>query len=248
VQLQTRERVETGTDRTWLTLARIGAAGFIVWAVALQLAAGFIDPIIVTLALVYGISLRFVDSERRGRLVAFTVFAALTMVPNIVFGSTDFAHPESAGSFVPQLFVTLAISLAIAGGVGELRGWSHPSARRTLNRVAAVFALGLGLSLVISATAPSDRPLVDDVTVSAEGFAWAPEVVTYDTSASGGLWIDNRDLAQHALGIPALDIEVQVPARKSRRLDLGDVQPGRYEIICTIPGHESMTATLEITG
>lgn len=247
MQLQTRESSDT-KGWTWLTLARIGAGAFVVWAVALQLAAGFFDPILITLAAFYAISLRFLDSDRRGRVIAFTVYAALTMLPNIVFGGPDFAHPESAGSFIPQLFVTLAIVLAIVGGVGELRGWSHPTARTTLNRAVILFAAGLGVSLVLSATAPSDDALAEDVTVSAEGFAWAPGVVSYDVSTSSGLWIDNRDFAQHALAVPDLGIEVQVPASKSRRIDLGDVQPGEYQILCTIPGHESMTATLQVTS
>ncbi len=247
MQVQTRDTSQT--ERwTWLTLARIGAGAFVVWAVALQLGSGFFDPILITLAAIYAASLVFVDSERRGRLIAFTVFAALTMVPNLVFGNSDFAHLESAGSFVPQLFVTLAIVLAIVGGVGELRGWSHPAARTTLNRTVGVFAVGLAVSLVVSAMAPSDSPLVNDVTVSAHGFAWAPGVVSYDASASSGLWIDNRDFAQHELAVPELGIEVSLPASKSRRIDLGDVRPGEYQIICTIPGHESMTATLEVTG
>ncbi len=248
MQLQTRASDGTDTRWRWLRLARIGAGGFIVWAVALQLTAGFFEPIISTLALLYAISLRFVAAERRGRLIAFTVFASFTMVPNIVFGSPDFAHPESAGSFIPQLFVTLAIAMAIVGGTGELRGWSAPRARSTFNSAVAVFAAGLGVSLVLSATAPSDGRLPDDVAVSAEGFAWAPGVVTYDASTSSGLWIDNRDLSQHELAVPDLGIDVPLPAFKARRIDLGDVQPGTYQIICTIPGHESMTATLEITS
>lgn len=248
MQTQTRAPSETTTNWTWLTLARIGAGAFIVWAVGLQLAAGFFDPIIIVLALIYAASLWLLDAQRRGRMIAFTVFAGLTMIPNLVFGGPDFAHPESAGSFVPQLFVTLAIAMAIAGGVGVLRGWPHPNARTTINRTAILFAAGLGVSLVLSATAPSDGPLPDDVAVNAAGFAWDPGVVTYDTSTAGGLWIDNQDFAQHELAVPELAIDVPVPALKSRRIDLGDVQPGTYQIICTIPGHESMTATLEVTG
>ncbi len=246
--LQTAESSETRTERTWLTLARIGAAGFVVWAVALQLGSGFFDPILITLAAIYAVSLVFVDSEHRGRLIAFTVFAALTMVPNLVFGSSDFSHLDSAGSFIPQLFVTLAIALAVAGGVGELRGWSATTARTSLNRAVTVFVVGLSVSLVVSVTAPSDRPLADDVTVDAEGFAWAPGVVEYDASTASGLWIDNRDFAHHTLAVPDLGIEIQLPASKSRRIDLGEVEPGEYQIVCTIPGHESMTGTLEVTG
>jgi len=247
VQLQDRQ-AETTKRWTWLSLARIGAGGFVIWAITLQLGAGFIDPIITSLGLIYAAWIWLLDPERRGRLVAFTVFAALTMVPNIVFGSSDFTHVESAGSFIPQLFVTLCIGLAIVGGAGELRQWSTDAARTVLGRVAAVFALGAAVSLVVSATAPSDDALVDDVAVVASGFAWEPGVVTYDASNASGLWVDNRDFAHHAFAVPDLGIDVQLPASKARRVELGDVASGQYQIVCTIPGHENMTGTLVVTG
>jgi plastocyanin len=247
VQLQDRQ-VATTKRWTWLTLARIGAGGFVIWAITLQLGAGFIDPIISSLGLIYASSIRLLDADRRGRLVAFTVFAAFTMVPNIVFGSPEFTHLESAGSFIPQLFVTLSIGLAIVGGAGELRQWSTDTARTVLGRVTAVFALGVAVSLVVSATAPSDDALVDDLAVTASGFAWEPGVITYDASAASGLWVDNRDFAHHAFAVPELGIDVQLPASKARRVEIGDVKAGEYHFVCSVPGHESMTGTLIVTG
>lgn len=249
-ELQTQNRPETTAGRlwTWLTLARIGALGFAIWALTLQLGSGFFDPIVTALAVIYAASVSLIDSDHRGRVIAFTVFASLTMVPNLVFGGLDFTHLDSAGSFVPQVFVTLSIVLAIVGGVGELKQWSTEMVRTVLGRSAAVSALGVAVSLVVSATAPSDDAQVGDVTVNADGFAWAPGVVTFEASSATGLWVDNRDFAHHTFAAPDLGIEIELPASKSRRVVLGDVAAGEYQFRCTIPGHESMTGTLIVTG
>jgi plastocyanin len=248
MQLQNRQHATTERPSTWLTLAKVGAAGFVIWALTIQLGSGFLDPIVTSLAVIYAASIGLIDPGHRGRVVAFTVFASSTMVPNLVFGGPDFTHLDSAGSFVPQLFVTLSIVLAIVGGVGELRQWSTDIVRTVLGRSAAVLAVGVAVSLVVSATAPSDDPLVGDVVVDADGFAWAPGVVTYDASEASGLWIDNRDFAHHTFAVPNLGIEIQLPASKSRRVELGDVAAGEYQFRCTIPGHENMTGTLIVTG
>ena len=96
--------------------------------------------------------------------------------------------------------------------------------------------------------APSDRPLADDVAVDAVGFAWEPDFISYPAATASGLWVDNRDFAHHTFAIPDLGIEVQLPASKSRRVELGDVAAGEYHIVCTIPGHEQMTGTLVVAG
>ena len=93
-----------------------------------------------------------------------------------------------------------------------------------------------------------EGPITDDLAVTASGFAWERGVVTYDASAASGLWVDNRDFAHHAFAVPDLGIDIQLPASKARRVDLGDVKAGEYEFVCSVPGHESMTGTLIVTG
>lgn len=54
--------------------------------------------------------------------------------------------------------------------------------------------------------------------------------------------------AHHAFAVPDLGIDIQLPASKARRVELGDVQAGEYEFVCSIPGRENMTGTLIVTG
>ena len=72
--------------------------------------------------------------------------------------------------------------------------------------------------------------------------------VHFDASQHEGLWIANRDLAHHAFVVPELGIDIDLPASKARRADVGNVPPGEYQIICSLPGHENMTGTLVVSG
>lgn len=230
----------------WLRLTRIAAVSFVIWAVALQLGAGFLDPLLTGFALMFLSSLWWHRAERRRRVVVFTILATVTMAINMVFGNSDFSHPESAGSFVPQLFVTVALALALIGAVGLLARADDARAPTVLAVGVGVFLLGLTVSLSLSANAPSDAVQPTDVIVDAQGFAWAPAEVLFDPSQHDGLWVDNRDMAHHILAVPELGIEVDVPALKARRVDVGEVAPGEYQMVCTIPGHEAMTGTLSV--
>lgn len=66
---------------------------------------------------------------------------------------------------------------------------------------------------------------------------------------SGGseLWIDNRDGVRHAFVVPELGIHLEVLALKARRVGVV-AELGIYELVCTVPGHESMAGTLVVEG
>ena len=101
--IETIETAETArTNRwTWLGLARIGAGGFVLWAIGLQLGSGSFDALVTVLGLVFLGFVRWLRRPERIRIRTFTAFASLTMAMNIVFGASEFSYPESAGSFAP---------------------------------------------------------------------------------------------------------------------------------------------------
>lgn len=231
----------------WVRVGRIGAGGFVLWAVGLQLGSGILDPLLTAFAFIYLGFARWLRRSGRRGIIAFISFASLTMAINIVFGSSEFAYPESVGSFVPQLFVTLALALSLLGGIGSLAGWDAGRTRPLVTGAAAVLALGLTMSLIASAAAPSDSALDDDFVIDARAFEWEPDVVVFDPGEFGGLWIENHDLAHHTLVVAELGLEVDLPSSKARRVDVIRPAPGEYDILCTVPGHESMTGTLVVT-
>ena len=109
----------------------------------------------------------------------------------------------------------------------------------------AVFVVGSVFSLALAAATPSEAARPGDVEVVAEGVMWMPEELT--VSESSGLWIDNRDGIRHTFTITELGIDVEIPALRSKRIDI-DAAPGTYQIVCDVPGHESMTGTLIVEG
>jgi hypothetical protein len=109
-----------------------------------------------------------------------------------------------------------------------------------------VFLVGAVGSIAIAAATDSVAALPGDVEVTAEQLMWAPEDISIDGSVTG-IWIDNKDGIRHTFTIPELGIDVEVPALKARRVDI-DAAPGSYQIICDVPGHESMTGTLIVSS
>ena len=97
-----------------------------------------------------------------------------------------------------------------------------------------------------AASTDSVAALPGDVEVTAQQIMWSPEDIVIDSSATG-IWIDNQDGVRHTFVIPELGIEVEIPGLKSSRIDI-NAAPGTYEIICDVPGHQNMTATLLVTG
>ena len=66
-------------------------------------------------------------------------------------------------------------------------------------------------------------------------------------SGTIGVWVDNRDGIHHTFTIEDLGVDLEIPALKAKRVQF-DAPPGTYEIICTVPGHESMTGALTVGG
>ena len=106
--------------------------------------------------------------------------------------------------------------------------------------------VGTLASIAIASGTESVAALPGDVQVTAEQLMWAPDEIVLDDSVTG-IWIDNQDGFRHTFTIPELGIDVDVPGLKARRVDV-EAAPGEYQIICTVPGHESMTGTLIVSS
>ncbi len=118
---------------------------------------------------------------------------------------------------------------------------------RRLARVGAlVLALGLAVSAAATLATASDGPDGDDVALVVDDFAWSPETIRVDPA--GTINVDNRDPFLHTFTVEELGIDVRLPASTARDVTLADVAPGRYAVVCTVPGHEAMTGTVEIAS
>ena len=59
------------------------------------------------------------------------------------------------------------------------------------------------------------------------------------------LVVDNADPFRHTFTIEGAGVDVEIPAGRTVEVPL-DLQPGTYDYICAVPGHEAMTGTLVV--
>jgi FtsP/CotA-like multicopper oxidase with cupredoxin domain len=87
------------------------------------------------------------------------------------------------------------------------------------------------------------------VTVDLSEFALSPAALT--VPAGGQLTVTNSGTTAHNLSITGTDLATaDLAAGESETLDLSSLEPGDYEVLCTIPGHKEagMTGTLTVGG
>lgn len=240
------EATEVSTVRQWMGLARAGALVMVVFAVLLQAVARSIIPPVLVIGLVFVAFTPYLNGERRRVGLAAAIFAGAAYLANLPIILDDLSHPESAPAFILQLLSTVGVLLVIVGGVSAFLRRPLGMLRPLALAAVGVFLAGTFGAVAIAASTDSVSAQPGDVRVTAQQLMWDPEAVVVDTAATG-IWIDNKDGTRHTFTITELGIDVEVPGLKARRIDL-DAPPGTYQIICTVPGHESMTGTLTING
>ena len=231
---------------SWTRVAFIGAVTVAVWSIVLQLIAGTLIPPVAVIGAAFLVFAPFLARERRKTGLGLAVFAVLAVAGNLPGILDDLSHPASAPAFILTLASVLGAGLATVGGLGMFFRWAPDAGRRLVVAAATIFVVGSFTSASIAATTESDSALPADVAVVAESVEWHPGHVTM-TSGSSGIWVDNRDGIRHTFTVPELDIDLEIPALKTRRIDV-EAAPGTYQIVCEVPGHEDMTATLTIEG
>ncbi len=217
-----------------------------VWSLVLQLLAGTVIPPVAVIGLAFLVFAVFLKGERRKLGLGLAVFAVLAVVGNLPVIADELQNPESAPAFILNLFSLSAVAVAAIAGVNAFRNRDTGPIKPIALAAVGVFVAGTVVSLLAAAATPSDEALATDLAVTAHQVMWAPDPIVISADATG-LWVDNRDGIRHTFTIPELGIDVEVPAWKARRIPI-DAAPGTYQIICRVPTHEDMTATLMIEG
>jgi FtsP/CotA-like multicopper oxidase with cupredoxin domain/plastocyanin len=147
---------------------------------------------------------------------------------------------------------------ASSGPPNEVRGASSssgPSGEPGFG--AAAFAVVLAVLAIVIATvvAVYDRDgssaggTSEAATIELNEFALTPAALT--VPAGGAVDVTNTGSVAHNLAVSGTDIATaDLAAGESETLDLSSLDPGEYEIICTVPGHadSGMTGTLTVTS
>jgi FtsP/CotA-like multicopper oxidase with cupredoxin domain len=123
--------------------------------------------------------------------------------------------------------------------------------------VSAMVAAAVGVVAVTVAVSGDDSgsssgvaatsPAAEAATVELSEFAISPDPIT--VAPGGEVTVTNAGSIEHNLAIAGEDVRTaNLPSGESGTLDLGDLAPGEYEVLCEIPGHADagMRATLTI--
>lgn len=234
--------VTTNTER-WLTLARGAAITIFAWMVLLTILARNIIPPVLVLGLIAGVFTLFLKGRRRRTGLGFAIFSVLLLLGDARGVLDELSNLDSTPAFTLTLLVVIGAGLGIVSGLGAFFGWSATPVRNLVWGAATLMVVLGATSAVIGARADSAELTVADTPVTIERLVYEPETVTVDRG--DGIWVDNRDGIRHTFTVEGLDLDLEIPALKARRIDV-EGPAGTYQVICTVPGHENMMATLVI--
>jgi plastocyanin len=229
---------------SWRGLLLVAVATNVVAQAMFMLIVGIVIVPAVVLATVQVLGLAVMSRFERTGAGVVAVGGAAQLAAYLSFAVPSLGMPQSPLDFVDAVLGFLTAATMVVGGIALLR-------RRTGSprRLALAGAVVIGIAGVVATigglTASSDALDVGDVEVAAVGYLWVPTELT--AASDGTLHVDNRDLSHHVFAIPELDLEVTLPGSTARDLPLDGAAPGTYAYVCTIPGHEAMTGTIEIT-
>ncbi len=233
----------SGITANWMRLARGTAITMVVWAVVTHITARVLIPPVLIIGLIFAAFIPFLRNDRRRVALGLAIFSFLALAGNIPGLVDELTHLSSAPAFILTLLSFLGAVVAIVAGIGAFRSRSEPPTRPIVYGAAAVFVLFAATSVVVAANTDSDAPQAGDVQIVAEKVEFNPDEIT--VSSGGGIWVDNKDGIRHTFTIEGEGIDLEIPALKSKRIDI-DLAAGTYDVICGVPGHENMIGTLKV--
>lgn len=231
----------------WQALVRGLAAGVFVAMGLVGLVSGDRETLVIAAGLLVANGLLRWRSGLAGTVVAGLVAAdiAFWMLPA---AATNLANGETVGAvFVPAALACGSVVLVVACAF-EL--WDRRRPARARGR-GPLFALGLGAAVLALATVAgllgaTDGPEAGDVEVVAHDTAFEPDHLEVDAGPTT-FYVSNDDLFWHTFSINDTDVDVALATRGHQRVSV-DLEPGTYELVCRVPGHESlgMTGTIVV--
>ncbi len=210
-------------------------------AIFLGMIATLVPPLVAGIVLTI-VGLVVLRRARRVGIVILGITSLLLLIGSAPFAASHLGHPESAVDFTHAVVGTVGRLLAVIAAVGAWRKASPTGARRLAVAAVGIVCLTVAASSIAMLVSTGDDARADDVTtvIADSYFADTIAVASGDT-----LYVDNTDLFRHTFTVVDTDIDVELPAAVGVRVPI-DLPAGAYDVICDIPGHEHMTAILEV--
>lgn len=230
-------------DNPWVKVAKASAVMVVVWAGLLHIVAQVIIPPVIVIGLIglaFASSLRTI---RRKTALGYALFSVLSVVGNLPGVIGDLSDISSTPAFSLTLLHSLVAALGMVGGLGMFFGWSGQPIRALVSGAATLFGVLIVASMVVAWQTDSAAALDGDVAIAMERVQFVPGEVR--VVSGGALWVNNQDGIRHTFTVAELGLDLEIPANKAGRVEVQG-PAGTYDVICTVPGHENMVATLEI--
>lgn len=161
---------------------------------------------------------------------------------------------DSDGGRRKPILVT-GLSLVVAGLVGAvvLVAASTPAVDPWGRMMDRMMGGGMGSMMGSgggSRPGPSPDPEAEEVRVEAGEFFFRPSTVRIHDGRPVNLVLDNEGRMLHTLTVPDADFELRADGGEQAIGAFDPPEPGRYEVVCTIPGHAEagMRGTIEVSG
>lgn len=232
--------------RDWAWLVRWLAAAILCLTAVVGLVSGDRETLVIAAALLVANALLRWRTGFVGTILTALLATdiAFWMLPAAL---TNLANGESlAAVVVPAAFATSAVLLLVAATLSlARRRHPEPAGVGPLIAVGAAMAT-LALATLVGLLGATDGPATGDVQVTARDTAFEPDHLDVPAGRTT-FYVTNDDLFWHTFTIKGTSVNVRLSTRGHRRVEV-DLAPGTYEIVCRIPGHESlgMTGTLAV--
>lgn len=226
----------------WLRLlAWMTAVVAVVDVIFFGLIAAVVPPLAVGAVLTV-VGLALVRRSRRASIVVLGLTTLVMLAGNAPFAVEHVAHPASAIDFTHAVIGTLGRALALVAAVGAWRQASPVGARRLGVGTVGLAALTVVVAGVAMVTSTGDEATAGDLEIAIEDAEFPTSI---EVESGAALFIDNRDLFRHTFTVEGTDLDVDLAAAQGTRAVV-DLPPGTYPVICDVPGHEFMEATLRV--
>lgn len=178
----------------------------------------------------------------RSGLIGLGLIALAANGGGLEFLAADLSSPADPIAFLWAVLSGGGRLVALVGVALALLRRDDAARRLAVASLGILVVAAAASTIARVSTSSSDGQEDGDVAVAVTGFTYPDEV----TVATGGaLYVDNRDPVRHTFAIEGTDLDVRVEPGVGRRVVI-DLPAGTYDFLCTVPGHEFMTGTLEV--
>ena len=250
------EEGPNSTER-WRWLLRLALIVLIGVAVLVHVYVQVPIPPLLVFIVLFGVVIYLLSREGRARTIGVVlggVGALLFVLGNLPIVLEDVSHPDSFLAFVASGSGLVGGVLGFVAMLGALLHWGSGPVRPLLGLAAVAIVAVIGVGAVATLGVDSDERGEGDVVLVAEDVDYFVEgsnpdrkdVAEVTVERGQAVFVDNEDLYRHTFVVEALGLEEEVQAGVGRRVVI-DAEPGQYEFICDVEGHEEdMKGTLTV--